>query len=491
MQYIGIDLGSTNIKAAVYDRSLRRLAEESEPVQYERSGAFVEFDAELFVEKLFEMLKRLLLKPGVNAGEIQCLGLTGQAETLVVLDDKDRPLMNAVSWMDERSKDECRELEKQFRPEEYRGVTGQQAVLPTWPATKILWLRKNRPEIYGQAACYMLLKDYVCFRLTDRKAADCSIATFSFYFDIYRKCYWKEMLEMIGVREEQLPPLTEPCRELGGLTEEAAERTGLSRSVRVNIGTLDHFAGMIGTGNVEPGGMSLSTGTVMALAVPVADVNGGKESGLAMHYGFLPDTYVLLPVAESGGVSLEWFLKTCMPGMDYERLNRELEQRPRPNGLIFLPYLVGTNAPEFDEDACGLFYGLRAGSDAYDMAAAVMEGTSFVLRKSCDAIRASGTEIRHITAAGGGARSAVWCQMQADITGIPVDIPCEKEAACLGAAMIAAAGEGADAEKYRELAALGNRTEKSYVPCEPERYERKYRQFCRLYQSMLETARLL
>ena len=147
MQYIGIDLGSTNIKAAVYDRSLRRLAEESEPVQYERSGAFVEFDAELFVEKLFEMLKRLLLKPGVNAGEIQCLGLTGQAETLVVLDDKDRPLMNAVSWMDERSKDECRELEKQFRPEEYRGVTGQQAVLPTWPATKILRLRKNRPEI--------------------------------------------------------------------------------------------------------------------------------------------------------------------------------------------------------------------------------------------------------------------------------------------------------------------------------------------------------
>ena len=108
MQYIGIDLGSTNIKAAVYDHSLRRLAEESEPVQYKCQGSFVEFDAELFVEKLFEMLKRLLLKPGVNAGEIQCLGLTGQAETLVVLDDKDRPLMNAVSWMDERSKDECR-----------------------------------------------------------------------------------------------------------------------------------------------------------------------------------------------------------------------------------------------------------------------------------------------------------------------------------------------------------------------------------------------
>ena len=120
-----------------------------------------------------------------------------------------------------------------------------------------------------------------------------------------------------------------------------------------------------------------------------------------------------------------------------------------------------------------------------------MEGVVVLLRNSCDVIRASGTELCHITAAGGGARSAVWCQMQADITGIPVDIPREKEAACLGAAMIAAAGEGADAEKYKGLAALGNGTEKSYVPREPERYERKYRQFCRLYQSMLETARLL
>ena len=111
-------------------------------------------------------MKRLLLKPGVNAREIQGLGLTGQAETLVILDKEDRPLMNAISWMDERSKDECRELEKRFADGVYKKVTGQQAVLPTWPATKILWLRKNRPEIYGQAACYMLLKDYVCFRLT-------------------------------------------------------------------------------------------------------------------------------------------------------------------------------------------------------------------------------------------------------------------------------------------------------------------------------------
>ena len=179
-----------------------------------------------------------------------------------------------------------------------------------------------------------------------------------------------------------------------------AQALGLTRDTLVNVGTLDHFAGMIGTGNVRPGGVTLSTGTVMALAV-MAQEPAPRSSGIAMHYGFLPDTHVMLPVAESGGVSLEWFRRTCMPETGYDEMNRVLLARGGENPLIFLPYLVGTNAPEFDADAAGMFWGLRQEHDVFDMAHAVMEGVAFMLRKNCDAIAAKGTKPDHIIATGG------------------------------------------------------------------------------------------
>jgi xylulokinase len=189
MWYIGIDLGSTNTKAAVYDENLCCVASETEPVSYIKDNDLVEVDVESYCEGLFTVLKRLAERPDVQKDQIQRITLAGQAETLLVLDKSGCPLMNAISWMDERSEKECMEIGEEFRKEEYECVTGQMAVLPTWPATKILWLKRNRPEVYEKAATYVLLKDYIVYRLTGKLAADCSVATFTFYFDIYNKCY--------------------------------------------------------------------------------------------------------------------------------------------------------------------------------------------------------------------------------------------------------------------------------------------------------------
>lgn len=479
MKYIGVDLGSTNLKAAVYDETFRCLAQETEPVAYERDSGFVEFNAEAYFQSLAALLRRLGQTDGVTH-----IGFTGQAETLVVLDANGKPLMNAISWMDERSREECEILAAQFDAQECEAVTGQMAVLPTWPATKILWLRRNRPDIFKRAATYLLLKDYIVYRMTGRMVGDCSIATFSFYFDIYHKCYWKKMLDAIGVREEQLPPLAEPCTEQGALTNASA--LGLPEGVRVNLGTLDHFAGMIGTGNVASGGVSLSTGTVMALATLAQTA---KPCGIAMHYGFEPDTHVMLPVAESGGASLEWFRKTCMPDVDYATLNRTLAQRDLETGVVFLPYLVGTNAPRFDAAASGMFCGLRAEHDAFDMAAAVMKGVAFLLRENCEAMERAGAKIQYIVATGGGAKSEIWCQMQADITGLPVVVPNEKEAACLGAAMAASVVSGRF-RSYADAAAVAVSMERRYEPHRRAAYERQYRQEQLLYRAMLEAAAL-
>lgn len=477
--YIGIDLGSTNIKAAAYDSSMRRVAFKSTPVEYIRGGDTVEFDAEAFFERLAGLLRDIVSEAGSGAN-IKQIALTGQAETLVCLGADMRPLMNAISWMDERSVSECEQLSELFSPETVRDVTGQLSMLPTWPATKILWLKKNRPEIFSRTAYFVLLKDYVTYRLTGRLCADMSIATFSLYFDIYKKCYWQEMLDAIGISTAQLPQLVEPCTVAGSLTEEAAALTGINRSAAVNTGTLDHFSGMIGTGNISPGRVTLSTGTVMALAVMTRG-DSGHGGKIAMHYGFLPDTRVMLPVAESGGVSLEWFRRTCMPGVSYDELNAVLNERSRTD-IIFLPYIVGTNAPEFDAGATGVFHGLRQEHDAFDMARAVMEGVAFVLRKNCEAIKKAGTAVDSIIATGGGAKSELWCQIQADITGLPVLVPEESEAACLGAAMIAAVGSGSY-KSLEEAASLCVRFNARYEP--RGNYNEKYARFNRLYDAAL------
>ena len=477
--YIGIDLGSTNIKAAIYDSGFQLIDRQSRPVNYIRDNGFVEFDAAAYYRNLVGLLTDM-----VKANDVSCveeIAFTGQAESLVVVGKDGKPLMNAISWMDERSTEECKVLAGKFDAATCEAVTGQMAVLPTWPATKILWLKNNRPDVYENAATYMLLKDYIVFCLTGQKVADMSIATFSFYFDIYKKVYWREMLTAIGISESQLPKLCEPCSVAGNLLEDVAVRMGLSTETKVNVGTLDHFAGMIGTGNIHKGGITLSTGTVMALAT-MSSAEEGKNTGIAMHYGFIPNTYVMLPVAESGGVSLEWFKRSCMT-VDYDTMNAELAKRG-PNELLFLPYLVGTNAPEFDAEANGVFWGLRQEHDAIDMAGAVMEGVAFVLRKNCDHIAANGVKLSTIIATGGGAKSPIWCQMQADITGLPVAVPKEKEAACLGAAMIAAVSDGrfADYESaVSHCVALLHR----YEPNPTEHTEKKYRRFCALYQAAL------
>ena len=187
MYFIGVDLGSTNIKAAVYESPMRLVDRQSLPVQYIRENGFVEFDADRYAADLEKLIGGMLKENNIAPAEVRQIVFTGQAESLVVLDAEGRTLRNAISWMDERSVEECAEVEKRFTAKEIESVTGQLAVLPTWPATKIMWLKKHEPEVYAKAATYLLIKDFIVYHLTGRLLADCSIATFSLYFDIYEK----------------------------------------------------------------------------------------------------------------------------------------------------------------------------------------------------------------------------------------------------------------------------------------------------------------
>ena len=160
MYYIGVDLGSTNIKVAIYTEKMELVDRQSNPVNYIRENGFVEFDAEQYVKDLTNLICNMIKENKVDASQVSQITLTGQAESLVVVGADGNALMNAISWMDERSVAECQELEKSFSPKEIESVTGQMAVLPTWPATKILWLKNNRPEIFNNTKTFMMLKDF-------------------------------------------------------------------------------------------------------------------------------------------------------------------------------------------------------------------------------------------------------------------------------------------------------------------------------------------
>ena len=458
MSLVSIDLGSTNVKVMAYDHTFKKVWQASRTVVYDRNGKFVEFNAEDYYDDLAQMLHELSESGALSKDEKCRITLTGQAESLVILGEDMKPLMNAISWMDERSQEECAYISTLVTEKECYQVTGQCAVLPTWPATKILWLKKNRPEIYENANKYVLLKDYIAYRLSGKLFCECSIATFSFYFDIWNRCYWKKMLNIIGVKEDQLPELIDPGTDLGDLASETAEKTGL-KNTSVNVGTLDHFAGMIGTGNIRPGIVTESTGTVMAMSI-LAELPIKDGEHAALHYGPFPGSYVFLPACESGGISLGWFRDRFLPDKSFEEINQEIERRGNNGELLFLPYINGTNAPEFDMEASGLFMGLKTRHDAYDMAEAVMEGVALLLNRTLESLPKKPVSI---ISTGGGAKSPIWLQMKADVTGIEVKVPVDKEAAMLGAAIMGAVSAGIY-DSYESAVSVGVQMETTYKP---------------------------
>ena len=434
MSIITIDLGTTNTKVTRFSRELEVIAEESSPIAYMKDGDFAEFSPEEYLDDISRMIA-LCAKTDIH-DSIDEINITGQAETLVVLDKAGTPLLPIISWLDNRSRKECEELEERFGDACY-SITGQPEFIPTWPITKILWLKRNRPDIFSKAAKFLLLQDYVIYYLTGRYTTDYTIAGFSCYFNITKKEWWKEILDYAGVRPSQLPEIVRPNTVVGNVIRDIP---GISKNTKVNSGLLDHFAGMIGTGNTEKGIVSESAGTVLSLAAFVDAPIAG--SGIPTYCGPFDDTYALLPVCESGGICLQWFRDTFMKNIPFREIDsRILESKPM-NPPVFLPYIAGTNSPSFDKKARGVFFGLSNTTTEIDCAYAVMEGVACLLRENVEYLESNGIRIDRIISTGGGAKSDVWTQLKSNFTGREIAVPENEEAPSLGAAILSAVNCG-------------------------------------------------
>jgi xylulokinase len=481
---ITLDLGTTNIKSGIYDSSLHEVSVQSVTVSYASENRWVEFDAEEYWNCCKNAMRSVIRESEILRGEICGISLTGQAESLVFLDRNNRVLRRAISWMDARSLEECSYLKERFDIKKGYETTGQPDIIPTWPVTKILWLKTHAPDIFENVGTYMLIKDYILYMLTGSMRAEYTVYNFSYYLDIHRKCYWQDMLDAIGVKKSQLPELVEPGSCAGKIEGEVAAELGLKPHVTVNTGALDHFAAMIGTGNVREGIVTETTGTVLAIATlvkkPVI-----SEYKIPCHYGALKNTYVLLPVCESGGISMEWFKNEFCADITYGELNSEIEKSlGRGSEIIFLPYLTGTNSPEYDVHARGVFYGLRVQHKRADLGRAVMEGVAYLLKKNLDLLERMGVRADRLISVGGGSKSSVWNQIKADITKKRILIPDSEEAASLGAAMLAAVEHGFY-DSVEDAVDAHVHMKKTYAPSEKLDYRAGYKTFLDIYQRLM------
>ena len=482
---IAIDLGTTNIKIASYTNDLTPLRSICHEVEYIKQDIRVEFDPDKYFEILQCLIRHCYLESKNDRGE-ECVHLviTGQAESLVVVDTAGIPIYNAISWMDMRSDRECQELANQFEEEMCYRITGQPKIIPTWPLTKILWLKYNEPKLSKKIGKYLLLKDYIIFKLTGKYIGEYSIYPFSSYFDIFKKDYWRQPLDYCGVTRDQLPDLVSPCTVVGSIVESIVKETGLPNGSDVNVGTLDHFAGMIGTGNIKQGLVNESAGTVLSIAT-YAKPPFSLSAHIPLYCGPFENSYIYLPVCESGGISLAWLKNNFISEDTFEEINRRCVTRNIDSRLTFLPYLTGVNSPEFDSRAVGVFYGLKLCHDKYDMALAVMCGVASLLRKNIDYFIDGGISVEKIISTGGGAKSDLWSQIKADICNIPVVIPNNQEAPCHGAAIIASVSTGAFPD-YNSAIRSSVKNEKIFYPSKKRSfYESKQKLFADLYDKLV------
>jgi xylulokinase len=486
-----VDLGTTNIKVALYDESLRNLAVARAPMVYRRDGSVVEFDADEVCDAVEALIGECARQADPDRQARAHIVITGQAESLVLVDDLGHPVAPGISWMDERSTEEAREIGEHFGAAHAFAVTGQPEPVPTWPATKLRWLARHQPRLLAASGHVLMIKDYVIFRLTGVMVGEETTRGFTYLYDVTERRYWTEMLEFCGTASSAMPQLVPAGTDVGPVLDRVADRLPPAAAYTVNSGALDHFCAMVGTDSYRPGAVSASAGTVLSLSLLSTDWHFDPSMKVSFHRGLGPDDTVLFTCADSGGVCLEWFQQRVASDLGYDELEPELRSRPHDDAPLFLPYLTGVNPPDFVVGARGGFLGLQLRHDRVDLAYAVMEGVAHLLRRNLDYLADHGQPARSIVSAGGGTASGFWNQLKADACGLDLRTTAEPEAACRGAAALGLVAAGVIGS-VDDAAGLHQPSSHTYHPDDQARRSLRYSAFDtalrRLYGSAPDTA---
>lgn len=481
--YLGIDLGTSSVKILLMSRDGQIIDEATEeyPVYYPHAN-WAEQQPEDWWLGTLGALRRIVDKNEALKTELRAIGFSGQMHGMVALDAAGNVLTPSIIWCDQRTTAECEAITARFGQAGLSELVGNMA-LTGFTAPKILWLKNNHPEIFARAAMFLLPKDYIRYRLSGVFATDFSDASGMLLLDVANKCYSAAMLDFVGIAESQLPALYESYAVTGVLSAALKDALGLSMTHEVLIvgGAGDQAAGAIGTGTVSEGVVSVTLGTsgVVFAAHDDYKVDGQNRLHAFCHAN---GRYHSMGVMLSAASSLKWWAEQVVVS-DIEALLGEVDEAI--SSTVFLPYLLGERTPYPNPDARGTFVGMDMNTGRGEMTKAVLEGVAFGLKDSLDILVDMGIPVDEIRVIGGGARSQAWRQILADVFGKEIVGINTNQGGALGAAILAAVGDGA----YESVEVATDAIIKTVDATQPNMdrhamYQKKHEKYKTLYRCL-------
>lgn len=485
MYYIGIDLGTSATKLMLVKESgeIVNAITKEYPLYFPHPGWSEQKPADWW-SACFEGIGELL--KGYDANKVAGIGLGGQMHGLVVLDEQDAVIRPAILWNDGRTEKEVDYLNNEIGKQKLSAYTANIA-FAGFTAPKILWMKENEPENFARIKKIMLPKDYINYCLTGVHACDYSDASGMLLLEVEKKAWSKEMLDICGITEIQMPKLFESYEVIGMVKPEIASLLGLPDGVKVVAGAGDNAAAAIGTGTVGAGGCNISLGT--SGTIFISSDKFGVDPNNALHaFAHADGGYHLMGCMLSAASCNKWFCEEILKTDDFETEQSPItEDKLGENHVYFLPYLMGERSPINDTNARGTFMGMTMDTSRADMMQAVLEGVAFAIRDSFEVARSLGLDIKTSKICGGGSKSLLWRTMFANILGIPLEILKVEQGPGYGGAMLAMVGCG-EYESIQDVTEAFVEVETVIEPSPDlvSKYEAKYQQWKQIYPACKE-----
>lgn len=486
---LGLDISTTGAKALIIDDRGAVVASHTtpQPISTPRPLWSEQNPADWW-DGIARAIRAALAASGLSGEQIAAVGLTGQMHGLVLLDAAGAVLRPAILWNDQRTQEQCDYMTEKIGFARLIQLTGNRA-LTGFTAPKILWVRQHEPDVYAQAAHFLLPKDYLRFRLTGDYALDVSDAAGTSLLNVAARQWSHEVVSELEIPEAWLPRVVEGPEISGVVHAQAAAETGLRAGTPVVGGGGDQAAGAVGVGAVRPGVIGLVVGTSGVVFAPLDRYAYEPDGRLHAFCHAVPGMWHFMGVMLSAAGSLQWFRDTLAPGESFDELLRPAAAIPAgSDGLLFLPYLTGERTPHPDPLARGAFVGLTVRHTRAHLARAVLEGVTFGLKDAFELIAGAGLPPQiEVRVSGGGARSALWKRMMADALGATLVTTNSTEGAAFGAALLAGVGAGV----YPDVPTACAQTIRTADPVAPgpqaAAYAHAYALYRRLYPALKET----
>jgi xylulokinase len=497
MYFLGIDIGTTILKAGIFDdKGISISTVSQEYLLEEKSGrGDVEVPQEYYWESLVEAIRKLFYDISRNdVLKVKALSISTHTDTIFSVDRNGKDVRPVIIWLDNRGDKEIKRIRESFDTKKMFGITGQPEPAPMVFGNRIYWIKSNEPGVFNKVYKFMQVMDFILYKLTGEIVGEPTVYNGSYIYDMNKNDYFDPILEFIGVGRDKLPSIMKSGTNLGRIKKEIADTLGLPRDIQIIVGAMDQNCSSIGSGNYEGGIVTETTGTVLAVLTNINKPIFDYSTLIPVYNQIVNDKYCFLPWTPSGGVVLEWFkdnfysyekeLKSINTDI-YNYMSSQAEKvKPGCNGLITLPFFNGVYAPYNNPDARGIFFGLNLSHRKEHFIRSIMESTAFMLNLYINLFKKMGIKIKEMRSVGGGSKSNLWNQIKADITGVEIKTLKNSETSVLGAAIIAAVGIGF----YKDFKTACNnmvKFKKSYFPDLKNReiYLEVYKKFLVLYKN--------